>query len=49
MISKAMNNSMIYLEQTLPFELTSRYLATNMTILKRDCDYYFKQVVADSA
>jgi hypothetical protein len=48
MVTKAMNNSMNFLEQILPFELTSRYLATNMTILNRDCQYYFKQVVSDS-
>lgn len=48
LIAKSMTKSMQYLEETVPFELTSRYLAIYMNINKRDCDYYFKAVVTDA-
>ena len=48
LIAKSMSTSMKYLEDNVPFELTSRYLATYMSINKYDCDYYFKTIVTDA-
>jgi hypothetical protein len=48
LIAKSMSTSMKYLEDNVPFELTSRYLATYMSINKLDCDYYFKPIITDA-
>ena len=43
-----MTLSMKYLEEHLNYELTSRYLATYMSINKYDCDFYFKPLISDA-
>jgi hypothetical protein len=49
LIAKSMTLSMKQLEDILPFELTSRYLATYNLINKKDCNSYFSAIVEDEA
>ena len=45
--SKSLSRSMSYLVKHLNFELTSRYLATYMSMYKKDCDFYFAPFITD--
>ena len=47
LIIKTLNSSFYQIEQKVPFELTSRYMAASMEIEKQDCSYFVSQAVTD--